>query len=314
MEGGEIKDLLGGLSIGEDDPESRSRALSEISYQTFTFAENTEIWEGRIFAKHPYRVEERRYYLPATDDDEAKRQEMAHIYWMTHDHLVLPSPPPGTFLDFGTGAGYWVQDVAQTFPECKIIGIDLHYTEMPETRHNNEFEVDDCEGEPFPRSDPVSLINLRDSYFWVRDIRLLVRQAQDVLRLGGYFQNQEFRLNHWESTKPNFTAWRQEVLLCARNLGIQLHSAEEVRNALNVAGFQDYQERKATWRIKKSTHRSFFEFLELTVQASLRILVEGRPTTLPSTLKLLDEVLKELNEKDCRVIIQTHSCWARKCI
>jgi hypothetical protein len=79
-----------------------------------------------------------------------------------------------------------------------------------------------------------------------------------------------------------------------------------------MAGFQDYQERTVTRRIRRSKHRLLFEFLELTVQATLRILVEGRKTALSNTSTLLDEVVKELGEEDCRIVIQMHSCWARK--
>jgi hypothetical protein len=100
--------------------------------------------------------------------------------------------------------------------------------------------------------------------------------------------------------------------VCAKTLGIQLHSAEDVRNVLNMAGFHDYQERKVSKRIRKSKHHQFFEFLELTVQATLRILVEGRTTTLRNLLKLLDDVLEGLNEEDFQVMFQMHDCWARK--
>jgi hypothetical protein len=227
-------------------------------------------------------------------------------------HLVPPSLPSGIFLDLGTGAGCWVQDVAQTFPQRKVIGVDLHYPERPETGMNGEFEIDDCETELFPRSEPVSLVNLRDSYFWIRNMSGIIQQAQSLLQPGGYFQNQEFRLVYWESNKPKFSQWRQEVLLCAESLGVQLHSAKEVHTALDVTGFQDYQEHTETIRITKSENSWLFQFLELTVQATPRILAEGRSTALPRILAMLDDVLEELAEEDCWVVIQMHSCQARK--
>jgi len=308
---GGIEDLLGRLHVGEGDDEGRIRPLSTTSFEMYDFR-NVETWRDLNFALPLYGIEDRRYYLPVAEDDEAMRQEIVHTYWAMFDHLVPPRLPSGTFLDLGTGAGYWVQDVAQNFPQHKVIGIDLHYSERLETGINGEFEVDDCEAELFPRSEPVSLINLRDSYFWIHNMSRIIHQARSLLQPGGYFQNQEFRLVYWETNKAKFTQWRQEVLLCAESLGVQLHSAEEVRNVLGMAGFQDYQEHTELIRITKSENSWLFQFLELTVQATLRILVDGRTTTLTSRSALLDEVLTELAEEDCWVIIQMHSCWARK--
>ena len=87
------------------------------------------------------------------------------FFWMHTAKLVCPPSQGlgGSFLDIGAGAGHWVQDVAQIHTENEVIGIDLHYTNVPETPAKSSFEVDDCEMEFAARPDPVSLVNLRES-------------------------------------------------------------------------------------------------------------------------------------------------------
>jgi hypothetical protein len=307
---GVAEDLFSRLLIDDGDDEGRIRSLSTTSYDTYTF-QNFETWSGRKFATPLYEVEEHRYYLPVTDDKEARRQYLTHLFWASNFYLVPPGPQSGPFLDFGTGAGYWVQDVAHRFPHHKVIGIDLYYEDMPETPNRSEFEVDDCEGGLSSRREPVSLINLRDSYLWVRDMPLLISRARYLLQPGGYFQNQEFRLTDWISNKPKFMQWRQDVIDSAKNLGVQLHSAEDVHAALDMNGFQDYQERIVHVTLDKRRDDDFFEFMELTVQATLRILVDGGIRSQYDASTLLDEVVQEISVEDCRISLQMHSCWAK---
>jgi Methyltransferase domain len=260
-----------------------------------------------------FGMQEHRYYLPI-DEEEMNCWELGHLCWMRTTRLVFPSSQKmlaGTFLDLGTGDGRWVQDVATIYHE--VTGTDLHYLEIPETPVKSSFEVDDCESDFAARPDPVSLVNLRDSYLWVRDLHKLVRRVHHTLRSGGWLQNCEVRLSDWVSNKLGFNTWVKNVLFCAGRLRIQLHSEKDMHDALSHLGFQDYCEEACTWQTLPPSPENLqvLGVVRGMVSASSRILIDGGCST-GQTLEILQGAWLALEEADCQVTLRAHVCWARK--
>ena len=275
----------------------------------------TQMIHGRLFAPAPYGVEHR-YFLPI-DGNEYSREELTTALWLTVGKHVLPQQqciPQGIFLDLGTGFGLWASDAAYLFPDHHVIGLDLHYTHEPEAWDNCSFEVDDYELPMTSRNEPVALVHLRDSYLSVRDFYKLAQEIFNVLCDGGWFQNQEVRLQNWVCNKPKFNTWLQYTLTSAQNLGIQLHSAQDVKHGLSQAGFCYYVEHKVHWQASQTTEtgRQLREVVKLTVMGSVGILAQGGSGLDVTVHDLVNDALKELDEEDCEVFLEAHTCVARK--
>jgi hypothetical protein len=146
------------------------------------------------------------------DEEEVERSEIGHIYWMETVELLCLSVQPGIILDLGAGNVSWAQEVAVMRLDCKFTGIDLYSSEPPNTPNQAEFEVDDCEYEFARREEAVILVNLRDSFLWVRNLGVLIPQIHGTLGPNGCFQNQELRLYAWSINKPRLSVEYPSVI------------------------------------------------------------------------------------------------------
>ena len=88
-----------------------------------------------------------RYPLP-NDNEEIIRLDKLHYLFrcILRRNIVAPINPNLTaILDVGTGSGRWVVEVADQFPEAKVIGMDLSPANpLYELSENCEFIVGDA--------------------------------------------------------------------------------------------------------------------------------------------------------------------------
>ncbi|MEO7003503.1 MAG: class I SAM-dependent methyltransferase [Ktedonobacterales bacterium] len=71
-------------------------------------------------------------YLLPRDAQEQARQELTHYALrgaFQRNHLA-PVDAPASVLDIGSGAGHWAMEIAHTFPDAYVLGIDIA---LPET-------------------------------------------------------------------------------------------------------------------------------------------------------------------------------------
>jgi tRNA G46 methylase TrmB len=54
---------------------------------------------------------------------------------------------PKEILDLGTGTGIWCIEMADTYPDCQVIGTDLSPIQPQWVPPNLKFEIDDFERE-----------------------------------------------------------------------------------------------------------------------------------------------------------------------
>ena len=269
--------------------------------------DNIEERYGRTFARPLYGAH--RYHLPA-DDEEAERLEIGDLCWEATINPLCLRVHSGVILDLGTGNGAWVQEVAKMKPGCSVTGLDLYYLDLPETPNQANFEVDDCELQFAKREEGVTLINMRDSFLWVRNLQALLTEIHAILEPAGGFQSQEIRLTEWKSNKPNICRWRDQVLNCADKLGVQLHSALAMRQILAANGFVDYSEKRLIWTVENAS--KLHEFVELTVGACAGILYDALGHS-DATTSIIDGAMEELKADDLSIEIGVDLCWARKC-
>ncbi|KAK4644405.1 hypothetical protein QC761_304520 [Podospora bellae-mahoneyi] len=99
---------------------------------------------GRDFQR--YAVENSIYFAPV-DDDEIERLHYQHeLFNMVFENRLIfpPVPRPRRILECGSGSGAWAIEVAEQYPECEVIGLDIYPYPVPEDIPDNvDFQVDD---------------------------------------------------------------------------------------------------------------------------------------------------------------------------
>lgn len=141
------------------------------------------------------------YRLPA-DDDELDRLDAQHE--MFKDIMGKYPPPiydilrdtPGeqkAVLDLGAGSGRWCADIAEDFPHCTVVGVDLvpiqPLTEIPP---NMRSEVDDVNFGLEHFYGEFDVVHCRLASSGIRDYAEMIDQCSHVLRPGGLLEVMEF--------------------------------------------------------------------------------------------------------------------------
>jgi tRNA G46 methylase TrmB len=109
----------------DTDQDSGIEDLSSIESSSLRSSLLTYTYEnGRRY--HAYGTQ--MYPMP-NDEVEQDRMDFLHHIWRTMLGGELlhkkPTSPPQLVLDIGTGTGIWAIDMADEYPEAKVIGTDL---------------------------------------------------------------------------------------------------------------------------------------------------------------------------------------------
>jgi cyclopropane fatty-acyl-phospholipid synthase-like methyltransferase len=94
---------------------------------------------------HAFR--EGTYFMP-NDEPEQERMDMQHRAMFLAagaELLYAPVKNPQQILDLGTGTGIWAIEIADLYPEAKVIGVDLSPIQPEWVPTNVKFEIDDIE-------------------------------------------------------------------------------------------------------------------------------------------------------------------------
>ncbi|OHW96810.1 UMTA methyltransferase [Colletotrichum incanum] len=109
----------------------------------------TVMYQGREYQR--YAVDNGAYFAPI-DEDEVERLQMMHVVLSIVFENQLLFPPitrPRRILECGFGAGDWAIEVAQQYPSCEVIAIDIcpHiWPDETQTPTNLNLQVDDLNG------------------------------------------------------------------------------------------------------------------------------------------------------------------------
>ncbi|KAK2759516.1 hypothetical protein FQN54_002995 [Arachnomyces sp. PD_36] len=111
-------------------PEAGTTELDHSYLETVTI-------QGREFQS--YSINHRIYFGPV-DDDEAERLELQQRVFnkVFDDRLIFPPvSQPKKVLDCGYGSGAWAVEVAEEYPGCEVIGIDISPHMKPDETPEN---------------------------------------------------------------------------------------------------------------------------------------------------------------------------------
>ncbi|PYH78144.1 S-adenosyl-L-methionine-dependent methyltransferase [Aspergillus uvarum CBS 121591] len=149
-----------------------------------------------------YSVEQKIYFQPV-DDDEVERLELQHQVFnkVFDDRLIfppLPSDNPERILDCGHGTGAWAVEVAEQYPQCEVIGVDISPQMSPDYAPDNLwFQIDDL-NRPFTfPSNHFDLVHSRMQATGIDRARWLsyIWDIKRVLKPGGWVQLVEMYFN-----------------------------------------------------------------------------------------------------------------------
>ncbi|KAL1981103.1 hypothetical protein VTN96DRAFT_3086 [Rasamsonia emersonii] len=191
-----------------------------------------------------------RYIMP-NDEWEQDRLDLAHHVFLIlfrGELFIAPIQNPETILDLGTGTGIWAMDVADAFPNARVIGTDLSAIQPRNTSPNVEFVTDDFEEDWLYPPDYFDFIHARTISGCVHDWPRLLRQSYTHLKPGGYFEIVEVAIWAWSddgSLKEDspYIQWLTHLNQAGDKTGRKMNVAPELRRWVTDAGFEDVTEK-----------------------------------------------------------------------
>ncbi|KAL2159869.1 hypothetical protein VTH06DRAFT_2002 [Thermothelomyces fergusii] len=230
--------------------------MNESDYQTIP-VDNTYrevvVYANREFQR--YALENGIYFSPVDDDEIDRLQYMHGIFNMMFDNRLIfpPIPRPRRILDCGSGSGAWAMEVAEQYPECEVIGIDIYPYPVPEDLPPNlEFQVDDLNSPSTFPSNYFDLVHSRmmaggiHANKWMNYLSDILR----VLRPGGWCQMVEIYFN---AQSDNGTLTSNHALqIWSQSYMHSIHPLKDPRaplrlqNWMTQAGFVEVESRVLT--------------------------------------------------------------------
>ncbi|KAK4126302.1 S-adenosyl-L-methionine-dependent methyltransferase, partial [Parathielavia appendiculata] len=202
-----------------------------------------------------YALENGVYFAPVDDDEIERLQYMHEIFNMMFDNRLIfpPIPRPRRILECGSGSGAWAIEVAEQYPDCEVIGIDVYPYPVPEhTPPNLDFQVDDLNSPSTFPSNYFDLVHSRmmaggiHSNRWMNYLGDILR----ILRPGGWCQMVEIYFN---AQSDNGTLTSNHALqVWSRSYMQSIQPAKDPRaplrlqNWMTQAGFVEVESRLLT--------------------------------------------------------------------
>ncbi|KAI3402125.1 hypothetical protein diail_54 [Diaporthe ilicicola] len=162
------------------------------------YLETVEI-HGRLFQKHA--LQHKIYFAPVDEEEAQRLQLFHHIFHVLFDKRLIfpgPIPNPRRILDCGFGPATWAIEVADSYPRCEVIGVDIaSQMSPPDLPPNLYLEVDDLNQRLNFDSSHFDVVHSRcvaggiDACRWSNYTRELNR----VLVAGGWCQMVEVYFN-----------------------------------------------------------------------------------------------------------------------
>ncbi|KAK0710274.1 S-adenosyl-L-methionine-dependent methyltransferase [Lasiosphaeria miniovina] len=153
---------------------------------------------GRQYQR--YAVENGIYFAPVDEDEVERLSYMHRVFEAMFDNRLIfpPVPRPRRILDCGYGCGSWAIGVAEQYPNCEVIGIDVYPYPIPNVLPPNlDLQVDDLNSPSTFPANHFDMVHSRmmsggiHSNRWAGYMKDILR----VLRPGGWCQMVEVYFN-----------------------------------------------------------------------------------------------------------------------
>ncbi|KAK1140425.1 hypothetical protein N8T08_010371 [Aspergillus melleus] len=179
------------FSLMSRSPDSQTEELDDIYRDTVTI-------HRREYQKYSI---DHQISLQPVDEEEAERLDLQHrIFNRVFDNRLIfpPIPRPQQILDCGYGTGSWAIEVAEQYPDCDVIGLDIFpHANSDDIPENLWLQVDDL-NRPFTfPSNHFDLVQSRMLATGINKDRWpsYIRDMKRVLKPGGWVQLIEIYFN-----------------------------------------------------------------------------------------------------------------------
>ncbi|KAI5809436.1 S-adenosyl-L-methionine-dependent methyltransferase [Pyronema omphalodes] len=179
------------------------------------------------------------------DELEQDRLDMHHetmLQLLDYKLYLAPIEDPKTIIDIGTGTGIWAIDMADTFPDSEVIGVDLSPIQPVWVPPNCKFEVDDAEEEwPYP-DNYFDFVHLRNITQGITDWPKLMAEVYRCTKPGGWVELAELgAIAHCDDgtmTEDNpINIYFQHLDKALKIMGRPAGNPETMASHLQKAGF-----------------------------------------------------------------------------
>ncbi|KAH0612942.1 uncharacterized protein H6S33_009322, partial [Morchella sextelata] len=134
------------------------------------------------------------YWAPNDDKQNEQLDIFHHVYTLVLDGALYLAPigeNPERVLDLGTGTGIWAIDIADKFPNTRVIGNDLSPIQPTWVPSNCSFEIDDFTKPWEHVLNSFDFIHGRALHGSVFSWTCLYKEAYAALKPGGWFESVE---------------------------------------------------------------------------------------------------------------------------
>ncbi|KAI5856821.1 S-adenosyl-L-methionine-dependent methyltransferase [Tricharina praecox] len=185
------------------------------------------------------------------DEAEQDRLDLHHEVFLSMMDGKLHAAPIDSgkqrILDIGTGTGIWAVDMADTYPNAKVIGTDLSPIQPKWVPPNCRFEVDDAELEWTYRAESFDFIHVRNLAASISDWPRMMSEIYRATKPGGYVEIGELggRLFSDDGTMTEENPLKKSFDLTIdtlETLGRTFPVAGTLQGRLEAAGFADVKE------------------------------------------------------------------------
>lgn len=222
----------------DSDAASASASSTSVS---ITSSIDFPCWEG---TRRYHSYKQGRYFLP-NDIQEQMVEEMKHsaaLKILAGRLHLSPLRYPQNIVDVGTGTGSWAIKMSEKYPGAEVVGTDLSPIQPNWVPPNTKFFIDDAEAPWVESPDSLDFVFLRNMALAIRDWPVLLYQAYEALKPGGWVEIQDF---HWavsseDGSMPN--TWAPACLAAYVAEGLSKYNvnpyiSSQLPNMLFQAGF-----------------------------------------------------------------------------
>ncbi|KAH8155677.1 uncharacterized protein LAJ45_00687 [Morchella importuna] len=180
--------------VGADDPENNGEYMTEKN-PCKTSSLDPEVKQYRYENGRRYHAySEGLYWAPNDDKQNEQLDIFHHVYTLVLDGALYLAPIGENLervLDLGTGTGIWAIDIADKFPNTRVIGNDLSPIQPTWVPSNCSFEIDDFTKPWEHILNSFNFIHGRARHGSVFSWTCLYKEAYAALKPGGWFESVE---------------------------------------------------------------------------------------------------------------------------